>query len=247
VLILTGRSAADNRLQAWQLGADEFLTKPFHNVEVRARCRSLIRQKRLVDELDSAQNVVFALARAVEAKSPYTQGHADRVTQHAIQLGGHVGISEADMEVLRQGAILHDVGKIKVPDAILEKPGPLTKEEYDVVKQHPVEGVRIIESLHSIREAVPLVRWHHERMDGAGYPDGLFGGEIPLLVRILAVADVYDALGSARPYRPALPQSKCMAMLQDNAVSGGLDPELVRCFADHLECAPAMPPLATCP
>jgi putative two-component system response regulator len=122
-----------------------------------------------------------------------------------------------------------------MPDAILNKPGSLTAEEYDVVKQHPAQGARIVEPLRSIRETIPLIRWHHERLDGKGYPDGLFGGSIPLLVRVLAVADVFDALSSERPYRPALPQKECYRILRENAAGGGLDPELVCFFCEHRE------------
>jgi putative two-component system response regulator len=231
VLILTGQSSSEARVRAWDLGADDFLTKPFQPVDVRARCRSLLRLKGLVDELDSAQAVVFAFARAVEAKSPYTQGHAARVTTYALALAELVGVSAPDREVLRKGAVLHDIGKIWVPDAILNKPGPLNAEEFELVKQHPLQGVRIVEPLRSIRDAIPLIRWHHERPDGRGYPDGLAGEAIPLLVRILSVADVYDALASARPYRPAMDHADCLVELRRMATGGGLDLELVHSFA----------------
>jgi putative two-component system response regulator len=232
VLILTGQSSSEARLRAWELGADDFLTKPFQAVDVRARCRSLLRLKGLVDELDSAQAVVFAFARAVEAKSPYTQGHAERVTAYALALARRVGISAGEHEVLRQGALLHDIGKISIPDAVLDKPGPLTAEEYTLVQQHPMQGVRILEPLRSVREAIPLIRWHHERPDGKGYPDGLRAEVIPPLVRILSVADVFDALSSARPYRPAMAYAHSMEVLQKTAAGGGLDGELVRQFGE---------------
>jgi putative two-component system response regulator len=232
ILVLTGQDASSSRLQSWELGADEFLNKPFHNVEVLVRCRSLLRLKRLVDELDSAHAVVFAFARTVEAKCPYTLGHAERVTTCVAALAERLGLSEAERETLRRGAILHDIGKIYVPDALLNKPGPLTDEEFEVVKQHPLQGVRIVEPLRSIRDTVPIIRWHHERLDGQGYPDGLYGGAIPLLTRLLAVADVYDALASVRPYRPALPHDRCLELLRANSRGGGLDAELVESFCD---------------
>ena len=230
VLVLTGTGAAGTRLRAWGLGADEFLTKPFQALEVAARCRSLLRQKDLVDALDSAESVVFALARAVEAKSPYTQGHTDRVTRHALALAGRLGLGAAEIDILRRGSALHDIGKIGTPDAILDKPGRLTPEEYAVVKRHPAEGARILEPLRSARDVAPLVRWHHERADGAGYPDGLAGDAIPPLVRILAVADVYDALASDRPYRTAMSHGRCREVMAEDAAAGGLDAELVRVF-----------------
>jgi len=127
---------------------------------------------------------------------------------------------------------LHDIGKIAVPDAVLNKAGQLTNLEYELMKQHPAEGARMLENLQALAEIIPLVRWHHERPDGKGYPDGLRGNEIPLVVRILSVADVFDALHSERPYRPAIAEAECLKILHKTAREGGLDPELVQCFAE---------------
>ncbi|MFO0844720.1 MAG: response regulator [Gemmataceae bacterium] len=170
IVMVTALADSDHKIAAWDNGADEFLTKPFHMVEVVARCRSLLRMRRLVEERDSAEAVVFALARAVEAKSPFTHGHSERVMRLALALAAEVG--GADHELLRKGALLHDVGKISLPDAILNKPGSLTDAEFEAVRRHPVQGAHIVEPLASVREAVPLIRWHHERLDGTGYPDG---------------------------------------------------------------------------
>jgi putative two-component system response regulator len=145
-----------------------------------------------------------------------------------------LGLSEKELEILRCGGLLHDIGKIGTPDAILNKPGPLTREEYAIVQQHPIQGVRIVEPLQSLRNTIPMIRWHHERCDGRGYPDGLTAKEIPRSVRILAVADVYDAISSARPYRAAIPRRKCVELLRENAANGGLDPELVESFAQDI-------------
>jgi len=230
ILVLTGTGAAGARLQAWELGADDFLTKPFQALEVSARCRSLLRQKQLVDALDTAESVVFTLARTIEAKSAHTRGHSDRVTGYALALAKQIGFSETNLDELRRGALLHDIGKISIPDAILDKPGKLTNEEYEVIKRHPADGVRIVESLRSARNVIPLIRWHHERLDGKGYPDGLAGATIPQNVRVLSVADVYDALSFDRPYRPAMTHNKCQEVMTDNARNGGLDAELVHQF-----------------
>ena len=230
IVILTGESEFDARMQAWEAGADDFLTKPFQVVEVLARCRSLLRNKQLVDELDSAQSVLFAFARTLEAKSRFTQGHSERVTAHALALADRVGLSASEKELLRRGSLLHDIGKISTPDSILDKPARLTPDEYAIVKQHPAEGVRMVESLRSIRDVIPFIRWHHERMDGGGYPDGLFGGSIPLAVRVLSVADVFDALVTERPYRPALAPEECYRIMRAEAAGGGLDPKLVDQF-----------------
>jgi putative two-component system response regulator len=231
----------DARLRVWELGADEFASKPIHCVELLARCQSLLRLKRLTDELETAQSVLFALARAVEAKSPYTQGHAERVATYSLLLADELGLDAVRREVLRQGALLHDIGKISTPDAILDKPGTLTPQEYEIVKQHTVQGARIVEPLRSLRDTVPLIRGHHERIDGKGYPDGLHGDDIALSVRILSVADVFDALASLRPYRAAIPHERCLSILRENAAGGGLDSDLVERFVEVVLSGPLRP------
>jgi putative two-component system response regulator len=243
IVMITAMGAFQNKLAAWEYGADDFLTKPFHLVEVIARCRSLLRIKRLIEERDSAEAVVYALARAVEAKSPYTHGHSERVTRYTMALAEASGVPASQREILHKGAQLHDIGKISIPDAILNKPGALTAEEYNVVKRHAAEGAYIVEPLHSVRDAVPLIRWHHERLDGRGYPDGLHGDAIPFLVRILSVCDVYDSLSSDRPYRDSIPHPVCLEMLEENARGGGLDPELVALFTAMMPVRQPEPPI----
>jgi putative two-component system response regulator len=242
VIMVTAQGQTRNRVDAWEYGADEFLTKPFQLIEVTARCRSLLRIKQLLEERESTESVVFALARTVEAKSPYTLGHAERVTSYALLLAADLGLAHEQRELLRKGALLHDIGKLSVPDVILDKPGPLTAAEFTVVKGHADYGAHIIEPLLSLRDTVPLIRWHHERLDGGGYPDGLAGEAIPQLVRILSVADFYDSLATARPYRAALPRDECLAIMHDNAQNGGLDPELVVEFAELIHAGPLHSP-----
>jgi putative two-component system response regulator len=247
IVMVTAQSEMQNKLQAWEYGADDFLTKPFHLAEVTARCRSLLRIKRLVEERDSAEAVVYALARAVEAKSPYTHGHSERVAHYSLVLARALGVGERTLEVLRKGALLHDIGKISIPDEILNKPGKLTADEYDIVKGHAATGAHIVEPLLSVRDAVPLIRWHHERLDGRGYPDGLAGDDIPPLVRVLSVADIYDSLSSDRPYRAPIPHELCLDMLRDNARGGGLDVELVALFSEVVTPCPEVPTLSVAP
>jgi putative two-component system response regulator len=239
IIIITAQSAFQSKLQAWELGADDFLTKPFHSVEVLARCKCLLRLKGLIEERESAETVVFALARTVEAKSPYTHGHSERVKALALKLAARLDVPADDCELLAKGSLLHDIGKISTPDAILNNPGPLTREEFAIVKNHTWQGAHIIEPLHSLRAVVPFIRWHHERLDGRGYPDSLKGEQIPLLVRVLAVADVYDSLASKRPYRPPIVHARCLELLRANAADGGLDSELVDCFCTMMEESPA--------
>jgi putative two-component system response regulator len=254
VVMVTGQSTLQNKVDACSYGADDFLSKPFHNLEVLTRCRSLLRIKQLIEERDSAETVVFALARTVEAKSPYTLGHSERVMQYSLTLARALARPQQECEVLYKGALLHDIGKIRIPDAILDKPGRLTAEEFKVVQEHPAQGARIIEPLRSLRDTLPLIRWHHERLDGRGYPDGIKGGAIPLLVRILSVADVYDALSSDRPYRSPIPHERCLEMLRENALGGGLDTELVAVFTTVVQPLPAsqeeadaLPPMPAAP
>lgn len=228
VIILTNLDGKENSLKALHAGADDFIHKPFDREQLQAR---LAVGRRIVN-LQTSQTVVYSLARAVEAKSPYTKGHADRVTHYALGLAASLGLSEADLNILRHGGILHDLGKISIPDAILNKPGPLTREEFDVIKRHPELGVEILQPLHSLKDMLPLVRWHHERMDGNGYPDKLKADQIPRLVRILSVADHYDALNCERPYRPAIPHHQCLDIMKKDAAEGGLEAELVARFAN---------------
>jgi putative two-component system response regulator len=244
VIMVTGHDDSDSKLSAWEYGADDFLTKPLRITEVTTRCRSLLRIKQLIEERDSAEEVVFALARTVEAKSLFTHGHSERVMRYALSLADAVGVSPHEREVLRKGALLHDIGKIRVPDAILDKPGKLTTAEFEVIKDHPAQGAHIVEPLRSLRETVSLIRWHHERLDGRGYPDGLRGEAIPWLVRILSVADVYDALSSERPYRQSVPHEHCLEMLRENALGGGLDPDLVAVLHDIITPLAGLPAAA---
>lgn len=230
IIVLTGQSDFDSKLRCIELGADDFVSKPFNSTEVLARCKSLLRLKFALDELDSAERVIYAFARAVEAKDPYTEGHTERVASYALALARRMGLGEKDHTALRKSAILHDVGKIGVPDFILNKPGPLTPEEFDHVRCHPLQGVSIIEPLHSVRDALPAIRWHHERLDGSGYPDGLSGDEIPIVVRIMTIADVYDALTTERPYHEAMSPAEGSRILREGAARGWWDKELILTF-----------------
>ena len=227
IIMLTAKGGKQNIITALGNGADDYVTKPCDREELQAR----LQVGRRIVSLQTSETVVYAFARAVEAKSPFTQGHADRVAGYALALAERVGLSKPERELLRRGALLHDIGKISLPDAVLNKAGRLTDEEFDLVKQHPMEGVRIVRPLQSLADVIPMIRWHHERLDGSGYPDGLRGDAIPLLVRILSIADGYDAMSSVRPYREGLPHAECLRRLQEDADSNRLDARLVDEFS----------------
>jgi putative two-component system response regulator len=219
------------RLEGIEAGADDFLTKPINAQELRARVRSLVRLKRFTDDLDSAESVIVSLALTVEARDPCTGGHCARMSSYASLFGEALGLSEDEVTALARGGYLHDVGKIGVPDAILLKTGALTSDEFAVIKQHTVIGEQLCGDLRLLRLVKPIVRSHHERVNGTGYPDGLVGDAIPLLARIMGIVDVYDALTTDRPYRSALTPELALAQLEHEAARGLHPCDLLREFA----------------
>jgi len=195
-----------------------------------ARLHSAADRKRLTDQLDSAEHLLFALARMVEAKDGTTGDHCTRLSHTSVVLGRALGLSGDELLALRRGGVLHDIGKLGIPDSILLKPGKLTDDEWTVMRQHVHIGARMVGELKSMRLAEPIIRHHHERWDGSGYPDGLKGEEIPLLARIFQVADIYDALTHARPYKPAMVKEEVIAVMEEEMERGWRDPEITRLF-----------------
>lgn len=232
VIMITGLGDEKDKLEAIELGCDDFLTKPYSMAELLARVRSLLKMKFANDDLDSAENVIFSLARAIEAKDAYTQGHTERVSQYAVLLGDRLQLSKEETAALFKGGILHDIGKIGVPDSILNKPGKLEANEFEIIKSHPVVGAKICQKLNSIKSAIPIIRYHHEKLDGSGYPDGLKGDDIPTVARIMAIVDVYDALTTTRSYRPAMPKERALQILSEEADKGWWDKEILVEFED---------------
>lgn len=235
IVMITGLSDRQDRLKGIEAGADDFLNKPIFPEELFARVKSLIRLKEFTDELDSAEAVLCTLGLAVEARDPYTEGHCERLARNASALGEHLALEEDSIIALRRGGYLHDLGKIAVPDEILKKGRHLTPEEWKVMKLHPVTGENICRPLRSLRLVLPIIRHHHEHSDGSGYPDGLRKNEMPLLPKVLQVVDVYDALRTARPYKPAMTHEQSIATMVEEARSGLWDPELVGEFISMLE------------
>lgn len=227
LLLMTSLSDTQDRARAFESGADEFVSKPFRERELIARIRNMLRVKFLQDQLENAEEVIFSLARAVEAKDSYTGEHIERVSNLAAEIGRFLGCDEAACANLVRGGILHDIGKIAVPDSILNKPDKLTDEEFELVKIHPLEGERICRSLKTLRPVLDVVRHHHERLDGSGYPDGLKGDAIELPARIMAVCDVFDALTSERAYRGAVDVARALAILTEGVQAGHWDTKVV--------------------
>ena len=230
-VLVTGLDSTEDRVRGIECGADDFLNKPVHREELLARVRSLLKLKLFTDELESSEAVINSLALSIEAKDPDTEGHCERLSIYSVSLARRLGLPEEQCIALRRGGIVHDIGKVAVPEHILLKPGRLTAEERKIIERHPVVGERICAPLKSFRLVLPIIRHHHERLDGSGYPDGLKGDQIPLTARILSAVDIFDAMTTDRPYRKALSRPEAFGEMHEEARRGWWDPSLV----DELE------------
>lgn len=230
VLILARRSDAGQEIPALEAGADAFLMGPLRPRALRARVQACVRQKALVDSLDETEKVLFTLAQTVEGRDPALGLHCERLALIAVTMGVQLGLSNGEILALQRGGYLHDVGKVAIPDSVLLKPGPLTQDEWLIMKTHPERGEKICSSLRSLSPVLPIIRHHHERWDGSGYPDRLKGEEIPLLARILQFADIYDALTADRPYKKAFSSTEALRIMRGEADKGWRDPQLMSLF-----------------
>jgi len=230
VILVTALSDRQDRIDGIKAGADDFLTRPVDSTQLIARVRSLLKLKQRTDELERAESVLFSLARSIEGKDPYTHGHCERLVQYSASLGAHLHLPEDQITALRRAGVVHDIGKIAVPDSILLKPGPLTPEEWQLVREHPVIGERICQPLKSFRLVRPIIRQHHEKFDGSGYPDGLRGEAISVTARVLQIVDVYDALTTIRPYKPAFSITDALQTMKQEVAKGWWDPAIFEEF-----------------
>lgn len=232
ILMTTGLQGAKNEIEGIDSGADEFLVKPLLPSLARTRIRNMLRNKAVIDSLDEAETILFALAISVEQRDKHTGQHCERLAAYSISMGQALGLPRSDQLALYRGGYLHDIGKIGIPDAILFKRGLLTEVEWQVMRQHTLRGEEICRTMKTLAPVLPIIRSHHERWDGSGYPDGLRGEQIPLLARILQVADIYDALTTTRPYKPAFSHPHALEIMLEEARRGWRDPELIPLFAE---------------
>jgi putative two-component system response regulator len=232
VVIVTSQSAREDRLKGILAGADDFLGKPFDPLELHARIQSLVRLKRYTDDLESAETIILGMGATIEARDPTTQGHCQRLAAYGTRMGRALGLDDADLAALERGGFLHDIGKIAVPDSVLLKGGKLDPQESRVMREHPIVGDAICTGLRSLQKVRPIVRHHHEHLDGTGYPDGLKNAQVPLLAQIIGIVDVFDALTSDRPYHTAVSPDDALDVVFDEASKGWRDRSLVDAFTE---------------
>ena len=232
IIMLTSVLGVENEINGINSGADEFLIKPLHPSVVRTRIRAMLRNKAAIDTLEEAESILFALAQTVEQRDRYTGGHCQRLATYSVAIGTALGLPRQGLVALHRGGYMHDIGKISIPDAILFKKGPLSPEEWEIMRTHTVHGEGICKPMRTLTQVLPIIRNHHERWDGSGYPDGLSGEQIPLLARILQMADIYDALTTARPYKRAYSHREAFTVLEEEARQGWRDPELIQVLGE---------------
>lgn len=230
VVLVTALYEKKNRITGLEAGADDFITKPFDTQELLAKIRSLLKLKELHAQLDHSENIIFSLVLTLEARDLYTKGHSTRVGDLSSEFGAFLGFPSRDQVVLKKAGVLHDIGKMALSEAILNKPSGLSKQEAEEIRRHPTLGEEICKPLKSLREVLPGIRHHHERWDGSGFPDNLHGDTIPLMARMLSIIDAFDAMVSVRPYRSRRSMDDVISVMEKERLSGQWDPELTGMF-----------------
>ena len=240
VILVTGLADQEKRIEGAHAGADEVLTKPVDSRELLARVRSLVRLKRYTDDLESASSIIMALAVMIEMRSGCTEGHCHRVANRAVAVGRRFSLGDEDLQALHRGGFLHDIGMLAIPDHMLLKTAKLEAAEFEIVKSHTIVGDALCANLRSLQSVRPIVRHHHERLDGTGYPDGLSGDRVPLLAQIISALDLYDAATSKRPYQDPLTTPEAIDVLRRQAVQGWRRQDVVEHVAAVVQ-SPDMP------
>ncbi|WP_017315905.1 response regulator [Mastigocladopsis repens] len=234
VIFITALNDRRSRIRGIEAGADDFLTKPFDRVELAARVKSLVQQKRLNEDLDHAEQVLFSIGRAIESRDPNTGDHCERLVKLGKAFGEYLNLTRTQIRDLMWGGYLHDIGKVGIPDAVLLKTGKFTAQEWEVMRQHVLIGEKICQPLRSMRGVIPIIRHHHERWDGSGYPDGLKGDEIPYLAQVFQIIDIFDALTSERPYKRAFTLEEALAVMAEETDSGWRNPKMMQQFTEFI-------------
>ncbi len=236
-LFLSAHSEQDDINAARRQGADDFLFKPFDPDDLVNAVRVRIERRRMAEIFDTRQahlQTIILLSNVIEARDVYTRGHVERVQLMSMELGNALGWSSTELSALEYGALLHDIGKIIVPESILNKPSQLSSDELEIIQKHPYSGARMVDGVSHLRGARPYILYHHEKWDGTGYPEGLIGADIPQEGRLLAIVDVFDALTSDRPYHKGIPVLAALKFLRGEA-GKHFDPEMVEVFCKLYE------------
>jgi putative two-component system response regulator len=234
VVLVTGHASQEDQLEAVDAGADDVISKPVNSEQFRIRLRSLVRMKRYTDDLESAGAVMMTLAMMIESRDGSAEGHCHRIANHAVSIGRQLGLHGEALQTLRRGGFLHDIGMLAIPDSVLHKPGSLEPEEYALVQSHTVIGDSLIAGLRSLQPVRPIVRHHHERLDGSGYPDGLRGDAIPLAAQIIGLVDAFESMTFPKAYQPTLAPDQALGNLRAQAARGWRHADLIEVFADVL-------------
>lgn len=234
IVMVTGTNSMEELARSFAAGANDFVRKPYSPLELLTRLNAAVRTKRLTDQLDGAESLLFALARMVEAKDETTGDHCTRLAHIGVVFGKELGLSDEELNAMRRGGVLHDIGKLGIPDSILLKQAALNDQEWVLMRQHTTIGAKLCEGLSTMRMVVPIILHHHERWDGSGYPHGLSGQSIPLLARVFQIIDIYDALAAVRPYKTAFTLEQIIEVFRKETDKGWRDKELVDVFLNLL-------------